>query len=155
MAFSLKIQEEVSNQLKKLGNSTPWKIPRRGWVRTMRTALGMSSRQLAAHIGVKPPRVFEIEKDELRGVVTLNTMKRVAESMGCDFVYAFMPKNGETIEGLMIERAEEILKGKFSVVEHTMALEQQAVKTDSTNAQRSEAIKNLVAKPPRWFWDAK
>lgn len=155
MAFSIKIQQEVSNQLKKLGFPSSWNLPRRGWVRTMRTAIGMSSRQLAARIDAKPPRVFEIEKDELRGVVTLNTMKRVAESMGCEFVYAFIPKKGKSIEELMIDRAEEILNSKISIIEHTMALEQQAVKKTSTEAQRSEAIQNLVAKPPRWFWDIK
>ena len=38
--------------------------PPRGWIRAIRQALGMTTGQLAQRMGVKQPRVVELEKSE-------------------------------------------------------------------------------------------
>ena len=67
-------------------------LPKEGWLRTVRTALGMSGTQLAKKLGVTKARVSKAETDEPHGSVTLKTMQTMAEAMDCKFVYAIVPK---------------------------------------------------------------
>ncbi len=65
--------------------------PPDGWIRTVRKALRLSGRQLAARLGVTMGRIYKIEQDETAGSVTLKTMKATADAMDCHFVYAVIP----------------------------------------------------------------
>lgn len=67
-------------------------------IREVRIALGMQNRELAANMGVSPARVSVLERDERRGAVTLKMMQKAADALGCDFVYALVPKNRRTPE---------------------------------------------------------
>jgi transcriptional regulator with XRE-family HTH domain len=51
------------------------------------------AKQLAARMGVSPARVSVMERDEQRGAVTLKMMQKAAEALGCEFVYALVPKS--------------------------------------------------------------
>ena len=50
-----------------------------GWIASIRQALGMSKTQLAKRIGVTPPSVFELESNEVREAITLNSLHKAAE----------------------------------------------------------------------------
>ena len=65
--------------------------PPRGWLRAIREALGMTTGQMAKRLGVSQPRVIALEKDEQRGAVTLETLRRAAEALDCTLVYALAP----------------------------------------------------------------
>ncbi|MHC4952000.1 MAG: mobile mystery protein A, partial [Planctomycetota bacterium] len=78
-------------------------IPQKGWVRAIRDALGMSARQLASRMDVKQQRIVRIEQDEKQGRVTVNTLRKVAEAMECEFVYGFVPK--ESLEQTVRDQA--------------------------------------------------
>ncbi|MGH7552095.1 MAG: helix-turn-helix domain-containing protein [Longimicrobiales bacterium] len=66
--------------------------PEKGWIRTVRDALCMSGFQLAWRMGVKQPTVAGLERNERDGTITLDTLRRAAEALGCDVVYAFVPR---------------------------------------------------------------
>jgi len=68
------------------------KPPRKGWIRAIRDALGMTGEQLARRIGANKQRVARIESDESQGRVTIKTLTRVAEGLDCVFVYGFVPR---------------------------------------------------------------
>ncbi len=53
----------------------------------------MSKVDLASRLGVIKQRVTRIEKDEVQEKLTLETMNRVAEALGCEFIYAIVPKD--------------------------------------------------------------
>lgn len=55
--------------------------PHKGWIRAVKEALGMSSKQLAARLGVSPPRVTALEKSEVDETVTLASLRRAAEAL--------------------------------------------------------------------------
>ncbi|MGB5730812.1 MAG: helix-turn-helix domain-containing protein, partial [Acidimicrobiia bacterium] len=55
--------------------------PHKGWIRAIRDALGMSSTELAARIGVSQQRVPQMERSELQDTITLGTLRRVAEAL--------------------------------------------------------------------------
>jgi predicted DNA-binding mobile mystery protein A len=113
----------------------------------------MSARQLAERMGTQPSRIFEIEKDEVRGAVTLKTLRHAAEALGCDLVYAFVPKEGKSLEDLLQQQAEHIVAEQLKAVGHSMALENQEVSYDLQERQRENRVKTLMENPPRWFWD--
>src|SRR5271165_5064646 len=97
--------------------------PPKGWLRAVRDALGMTTAQLARRLGVSQPRIVELEQSEVSGSVTLRTLQRAAEALGCRLVYALVPDR--PLAEIVRERAEEVAQGHSSAVEHTMRLEHQ------------------------------
>ena len=57
------------------------------WIRSMRIKQGLKGFQLAERLNVSAARVSVLEKDEVRGAVTLKMMERAARAMGCRFEY--------------------------------------------------------------------
>ena len=66
--------------------------PKKGWIRAIRDALGMSGRQLGQRMGVSKMWVGDMERLEASGATTLKTLRRAAEAMDCVLVYASFPK---------------------------------------------------------------
>ncbi len=58
----------------------------------MRDALGMSSPELAARLGITHSRVSQLERAELRGAIQLSTLERIARAMGCEIRYVLVPQ---------------------------------------------------------------
>jgi predicted DNA-binding mobile mystery protein A len=127
--------------------------PPKGWLRAIRDALGMTSAQFARRLGVSQPRIIELEQSEVSGSVTLNTLQRAAEALGCRLVYALIPEKplAETVR----ERTELIAERHLKAVEQTMRLEDQSVK-DATAAKdlRRQFVEELLRRPAR-LWDEK
>src|SRR6202162_2401094 len=78
--------------------------PPKGWLRAIRDALGMTTAQLGRRLGVSQPRIVELEQSEVSGKVTLNSLQRAAEALGCRFVYALVPD--KRLAEIVRERAE-------------------------------------------------
>ena len=127
--------------------------PSKGWLRAIRDALGMTTAQFARRLGVSQPRIVELEQSEASGGVTLNTLQRAAEALGCRLVYALVPERplAETVR----ERADLIAERHLASVEHTMRLEDQAVKSKTAGRElRRRMIDDLLRRPAR-LWDEK
>lgn len=77
--------------------------PENGWISTMRHALGMSAEQVAKRKGVSRNAVYQAERSEKDGAVSLKQMERLAAAMGGRFVYAIVPN--EPIEVLKHKQA--------------------------------------------------
>src|ERR1700694_5207289 len=97
----------------------------RGWIREIREALGMSGPQLARRLKVTPSTVTDMEQSEVAGTISVGTLRRAAEAMGLNFVYAFVPT--ESLEAIVRARATEVAAQFYEGVDHSMALEDQAV----------------------------
>ncbi|MGB0901367.1 helix-turn-helix domain-containing protein [Halocynthiibacter sp.] len=65
--------------------------PEKGWIATMRLALGMSAEQVAHRKGVSRNAVYQAERSEKEGAVSLKQMDQLAKAMGGRFVYAIVP----------------------------------------------------------------
>ncbi len=65
---------------------------KRGWLRAMRDALGMTTRQLALRMGKAQSTIAKLEKSEARETASLASLREAAEAMGCELVYAIVPK---------------------------------------------------------------
>jgi predicted DNA-binding mobile mystery protein A len=99
--------------------------PRDGWIRSVRTALGMSHDQLARRLGKTRASVTQFERNEARGAITLAKLREAADAMGCDLVIAFRPRL-QTFEDTVRQQAVRKAQRLQDTVVHTMALEDQA-----------------------------
>jgi predicted DNA-binding mobile mystery protein A len=99
------------------------KIPPQGWIKTIRTALGMTSKQLAFRMNVSQPRVIQMEKNEHN--LKIATLEKVASALGCRLVYALLPV--EPLEQMLQKKAYEKASALIQKVNVSMALENQHV----------------------------
>jgi predicted DNA-binding mobile mystery protein A len=100
--------------------------PSKGWIRTIRQALGVSSGELARRLGTSRQLPLQMEKGEAEDRITLKSLRAAANALDCDLVYAFVPRAGNMHE-LIENRARAEAKSRVLGVEHSMALENQAV----------------------------
>jgi predicted DNA-binding mobile mystery protein A len=125
--------------------------PPKGWLRAVRNALGMTTAQFARRLGIAQPSVVELEKSEAERRITLQTLDRAAEALGCRVVYVLIPD--KSLETTITERARLVAERNLAAVEQTMQLEDQAV-ADQT--ARDEALRGVMAallKKPARLWD--
>jgi predicted DNA-binding mobile mystery protein A len=99
--------------------------PRAGWLAAIREARGIPLREVAMALGVTPQAVQNLQKSEAGESISLKRLREAAEAMGCELVYALVPKNGSltdaVAEGELMRAAERV-----QAAEHTMLLEDQA-----------------------------
>jgi len=125
--------------------------PVKGWIRSIREALGMSGKQLANRLNVSQPRIPRLEQDELSGVVSLKTMRQAAEAMDCVFVYAIVPRT--TLEETVRAQARKVAEARSKRVAHTMLLEDQNLSIKEQQVSLDAAIEEIVREIPKELWE--
>jgi predicted DNA-binding mobile mystery protein A len=125
--------------------------PPRGWIRAIREAVGMTTGQLAKRLGVHQPRVIELERGEATGNITVKSLERAAEALGCRFVYAFVPD--EPLADSIRKRASVIADRQLASVEQTMRLEAQGVSDKARRNETHQRIVEQILRRPARLWD--
>ena len=125
--------------------------PKKGWIRAIRDALGMSGRQLGRRMGVSKMWVGDMERLEASGATSLKTLRRAAEAMDCVLVYALVPKT--TLKEALLKQARQKVRQDMARASHTMALEDQALAKDEAAKATETAAASLLDKIPKTFWD--
>ena len=95
----------------------------RSWIRTIRTALGMSADQLGKRLGMSQQGVSDLERREANGTITLAKLGEAAHALGCDAVVVFVPR--EPLEEIVQRQARAKAKAERNRLVHTMRLEAQ------------------------------
>ena len=72
--------------------------PEKGWIRAVRSAMGVSTGDLGRILGVSRQLPLQFEKAEADDSITLKSLRRVANALDCDLVYALTPRTGTTRE---------------------------------------------------------
>ena len=85
-----------------------------GLLRAVRQTLNMPVAEVAEKMGVNRSVVFDIEAREPKNTISLRSMTRMAEAMGCKVVYGIVPKGGKKLEDLVEERYLASLVGTGS-----------------------------------------
>src|SRR5262245_24223753 len=104
-------RQQLDKRIAALRPLTGMAKPHRGWVRAIRETLGMTTRQLADRMGISQPTLVRLEKSEAAGTITLTSLERAAQALGCRVVYALVPLKPltETVEDRALALAEEQL----------------------------------------------
>src|SRR5690348_7996061 len=101
-------------------------VPAKGWIRAIREATGITVRELARRLDRAPSVALRLEKSEAESRITLASLRSAADALGCQLVYALVPK-GQSFEELQETRARIRAADTVNAIEHSMALEDQGV----------------------------
>lgn len=151
MAKSTEIRQQLQESLQGYKALASEQKPLRGWVRSIREALGMSSRQFAERLGVKPPRITELELAEVQGRISLKSLQKAADAMDCTLIYALIPKTD--LESSLRNQAEKVARHSLKNISHTMQLEKQGLTEKEAQKQIEAKVGEWVRNPPRWLWN--
>jgi predicted DNA-binding mobile mystery protein A len=141
----------IDKRLSPLMNVDVLARPPRGWVKAIREALGLTTVQLAARLGITQPSVMGLEKAEASRTITLETLERAAHALDCTLVYALVPR--KPLQTLTQERAVEVAHRRIRSVSHSMALEDQRVGESDERAQIERLAQTLLDGPGSALWD--
>jgi predicted DNA-binding mobile mystery protein A len=130
-----------------IGPASRYTPPVRGWIKAIREALGITSAQLAARLGIKQPSVLAMEQSEAQGTIELATLRRAAEALNCTLVYALIPN--APLEKMIRDRVRLFALKRRGPIEHSMLLEDQKVPIGDTEALVEELLRETS---PRTFW---
>lgn len=125
--------------------------PRKGWIRAIRDAIGMTGGQLAQRLNVNKQRVSRIEQDEKLGKVTLKTLRSVAEAMDCIFVCGFAPR--DSLEQTVRNQAKSVAKKRMARSNQMMRLEKQELSEEEKGKALKTLIGEIISTMPKSLWD--
>lgn len=116
--------------------------PRAGWLKAIREALGMTTRQFAARVGVAQPTIIDAEQSEAAGSMTLTQLRRLADALDCDLQYVLLPRSPltERVDAQADRKARE----QVANVAHTMALEAQGTDSEFQRRQIADVKSELL-----------
>ncbi len=130
---------------KTLGSMTP----AAGWVRALRESLGMTTVAFAHRLHIAQQNAVKLENSERAGTVTLASLRRAAEALDADLVYAIVPR--KKLRALIFARAREAAQERFAPVAHSMRLEAQGLSDQQLEEQIEELARDLERRP-RELW---
>ncbi|MDT8376421.1 MAG: mobile mystery protein A [Mariprofundaceae bacterium] len=118
-------RQQLDKRLQAFAELKKSQPPMRGWIRAIRDALGMTAEQLARRMGVRRQRANALEKGEVAGTATINSIRKAAEAMDCVFVYALVPR--DSLQANVERQAMKYAEKTDTAVQHSMVLEQQGL----------------------------
>lgn len=148
---SLMIQQ-LNKKLLSFASLRQVAMPPNGWIKAIRTALGMSMQQLGNKLSVTKQSIQDIEKREKDGSITLKSLRELGRVLDMELVYGFVPKDG-SLDALVEKKALELASKIVLRTSNTMKLEAQEnskERIEKAIQERAEEIKN---KMPKILWD--
>lgn len=148
---SLQLQQLNSKmaQFSELGHIL---VPSTGWIKAIRTTLGMSMQQLGYKLNISKQAVLDIEKREKEGSITIRSLREVARAMDMQLVYGFVPNDG-SLDALIERRANELARQIVMRTAQTMTLEDQANSVERIENAVHERAEALQKEMPKMLWD--
>ncbi len=145
------IRDQYRSKIDQLIDIKRIKSPKEGWIRTLRTALGMSSPQLATRLGVSKSQASQMERMEMEDRITLKQLRRVADEFNCDLLYALVPR--QSIETMIREQAEKKAQNLVKKTDVQMKLEAQQLPKEMLERQIEVETERLIKELPRDLWE--
>lgn len=124
--------------------------PPSGWLKVIREALGMTATRQAKTLGVATSTVTRLETSEADDTISLATLRRAAEALGCELQYALVPK--QSLADTLEARATTLARQQMAAISHSMALEAQAASRQIVEAQTRALADSLLKGSRRVLW---
>jgi predicted DNA-binding mobile mystery protein A len=141
---------QLDKQLDSLRRLAAVRRPDGGWIRTIRTALGMPLTYVAGRLGHIRQAVQQLEQREAEDRITLGALRGVADALDCDLVYALVPRR--PLAQMLEREAYAMADREIRSVAHSMRLEQQNVPENEIKAQIKDRAAEILAAWPGRFW---
>ena len=110
----------------------------------------MAATHLATRLGVTTSTVTRLERSEADDTISLATLRRAAEALGCEVHYALVPK--QSLADTLENRALALARQQMASVSHTMALEAQTTSPKTVEAQTRALAESLLKGSRRALW---
>lgn len=126
--------------------------PPTGWIKAIRTTIGMSMEQLAQRLSITKQSVQQMEAREKDGSITIKSLRETAKVLDMQLVYGFVPVDG-SLEELIERKAKELATEIVLRTSNNMKLEDQEntkQRIEKAIAERTVTIKNEM---PKALWD--
>jgi len=125
-------------------------IPPGGWLKAIRESLGRSLRSQAALAHIAAPTLLKSETAEANGGISLGQLRKLAEHLDCELVYALVPK--EPLSHMVEARAQQIARQEVLGVAYSMGLEDQRPSDTFLDEQVNTRKRALLAGPWARLW---
>jgi predicted DNA-binding mobile mystery protein A len=139
----------ITSKLRKFPKPGAVPPPTGGWLRAIRFATGMPASYPAKKLKLSRQAFGQMEGSEAAGTITLKSLKRAADAMNCDLVYAIVPRDG-SVRTLINTQAVARAKATVLPVAHSMALENQESKP---GPNVMALARRLATSPGRTLWN--
>ena len=126
--------------------------PSVGWLKAIRTALGMSMVQLGNKLSITKQSVSNLEQREKDGSITIRTLREAAEALDMQLVYGFVPKDG-SLDNLITRKAKELATQIVMRTSNTMKLEDQENSKERIMKAIEERTEEIMKEMPKILWD--
>ncbi|MFC1536853.1 mobile mystery protein A [Pseudomonadota bacterium] len=145
------VMKQLDQQLSELKPLKSVQSPMRGWLRAIRDALGMSGPQMARRMSVTKQRISLMEKAEVNGSATLNSMRQAAEALECQFIYAVVPR--DSLKATVERQARKLAEKEQAYTSQTMLLEDQMPSPEERAVALESAVADIIQRMPKSLWD--
>ena len=159
--MNMKIHQRKNQRYLMEAKIRPWqklkedKRPPNGWLKAIRGALGLNTHQLANKLGVQHSSVLRLEKREVQGKATIESLTKAAQAMNCQLIYAIVPKTGfNNLNEIIDQQANALASYLVKKTEHNMKLESQGISAKEMKKQISQLAFELKAKMDSHLWEA-
>lgn len=144
------IQDQYRSKIDQIIDIKQINRPKEGWIRTLRKTLGMSGPQLATRLDVSKSQASQMERMEIEDRITLKQLRRVADTLDCDLVYALVPR--QSVDHMIRDRAKLKAEQLVSKTDVQMKLEAQQLSNEKLQEQVKFETERLVREMPRDLW---
>ena len=141
--LQLRLTEVQLTRWRKVAHPQP---PAGGWIAAVRQAIGMSVAQLEDRLGISRTSLAKMEQREVDGGITLDALRRAADALDCDVVYAIVPRTG-SLERVVKSRADLIAGVLVGRAGHSMSLEAQTVEYPDNRPRRDDVCGCRAGEP--------
>ena len=134
--------EQLQAKLSTYADLAKRQAPPRGWLKLIREALGRTQRQQAQRLGISGPTLHKSEQSEADERITLGQLRKLADGLDCELVYALVPRRPltEVVQG----QARAIAREEVTGVAHTMGLEDQRPGAEIVGRQVERRTEELL-----------
>ncbi len=144
--------EHLEKKMKPLKKAEGIVTPQVGWIKTIRTTLGMSLAQLSKKLGRNRSSIARMEEREPNGSITIKTMEEVGRAMGVKLIYGYVPIDG-SIDKLIEKKAKNLATEIVMRTSGSMKLEDQENSPERIRKAIAERTKEIMDEIPKKLWD--
>ena len=125
--------------------------PRSGWIAAIRQALGMSKTQLAKRMKIVRQSLNNLESNELKGTITLASLRNAADGLGCDLQYVLVPR--KPLQQMVADQALYRASKKLGRINQSQALEASAIEMESFSRAVADLATEIEILRPADLWN--
>lgn len=144
--------EQLDGKMQAFAAAKKISPPPTGWIKAIRTALGISLQQLGTKVSITKQSIKDLERREIEGSVTIKTLREIANALDMELVYALVPKDG-TLDALISRKTKELATQIVLRTSNTMKLEDQENSEKRIQKAIAERAASIKTEMPKILWD--